>query len=205
MMMLASSRPPFGGAPGTHSRLTCTPKAMLLHMTKMVLQPGMGVAGRAALVVQRHCSSRVPAAFGVLASAAKARSGKVTGGIPCATLLRRSLGAGSGIGVCSNPVCVSASGASPVLRPATVLRRSEQTALKVQNVQKTRGDGKRGYGSRGINDFWDPNTMYYIIGANVVVFVLWQNHNLRRFMVEHFALSTAGQVPDLHFDDTWMI
>ena len=114
---------------------------------------------------------------------------------------------GSHNGVSCHPVCVPARGVSAAASRASTqvlssLPQSGQhptaAAQARPNTRRDGGGGKRGYGGgRGINDFWDPNTMYYIIGANVLVFVLWQNHNLRRFMVEHFALSTAGVLKDL--------
>jgi membrane associated rhomboid family serine protease len=39
--------------------------------------------------------------------------------------------------------------------------------------------------------------MYMLIGANVVVFILWQNDHLRHFLMKHFAVSTYGVLSDL--------
>ena len=44
------------------------------------------------------------------------------------------------------------------------------------------------------NTFWGDQVLYLIIGINILVYVLWQNHNLRRFMSEHMTMSTDGIV-----------
>ena len=90
------------------------------------------------------------------------------------------------------------SGAGRRLGSAAAAAQGGPCSKLAARHQSRRGEGgKRRYGRGGVNDFWDPNTMYVIIGANVAVWVLWQNHNLRRFLADHFAVSTYGVLSEL--------
>ncbi len=46
------------------------------------------------------------------------------------------------------------------------------------------------------NSFWGDQVLYLIIGVNLLVFVFWQNSKFRRFMNEHFTVSTVGVLRD---------
>jgi hypothetical protein len=46
------------------------------------------------------------------------------------------------------------------------------------------------------NTFWGDQVLYLIIGINVLVYVFWQNHNIRRFMSDHMTISTVGIVKE---------
>ena len=49
------------------------------------------------------------------------------------------------------------------------------------------------------NSFWGDQVLYLIIGMNLVVFIFWQNSKFRRFMNEHFTVSTVGVLRDGRF------
>jgi hypothetical protein len=184
------------------------------HISRLSLHSGAAAARWRAPAVAISPVAAVPRAVtaGALLRAVPAALRAACHPAPCpAAAVPRAVTAaaplGRGYRLVSCPAAVHTLVHSQLTRcpPASALRiTTHGTKAQGARAEKPRGagqrgnDGKRGYGGgRGINEFWDPNTMYYIIGANVVVFVLWQNHNLRRFMVEHFALSTTGVLKDL--------
>ena len=46
------------------------------------------------------------------------------------------------------------------------------------------------------NAFWGDMILLVVIGLNILVFFLWQNQRLRRFMSDHFMISTLGITRD---------
>ena len=80
--------------------------------------------------------------------------------------------------------------ASPRRQPLT----RDVSALEKKRRQHESTSRRRGGGLD--ENYPTPYAIWGIIGANCVVFVMWQNASIRRFMGKNFAISAAGVVKE---------
>jgi len=80
--------------------------------------------------------------------------------------------------------------ASPRRHPLT----RDVSALEKKRRQHESTSRRRGGGLD--ENYPTPYAIWGIIGANCVVFVMWQNASIRRFMGQNFAISAAGVVKE---------